>query len=343
MSDSSPQSPSPRRGLPRQAAAPTDAVTVDTPVSAVPPTSREPASSPVKKIVMTVIIIALCFGGLVAAASWFRVTAAGNDFLLTYPGSSSLPAWAPVGVPGWLAWQHVLNVFLMVLIIRTGWLVRTVQRPPAYWTRNNLGLIKTKGAPQKVSIHLWLHLSLDAFWFLNGVIFAILLFSTGQWVRIVPTDWSIFPNAVSAGIQYLSFHWPTDNGWVNYNALQVLAYFVTVFLAAPLAALTGIRLSGAWPAESRLSRVFPIETARAIHLPVMFYFVLFIIVHVALVFATGAQSNLNHMYAASDSSSSWLGPIFFGVSVAIIVGAWLAVRPLVLRPLASLTGKVTRQ
>ncbi|WP_218157734.1 hypothetical protein [Saccharopolyspora shandongensis] len=28
--------------------------------------------------------------------------------------------------------------------------------------------------------------------------------------------------------------WPTENGWVHYNALQQLAYFTTVFVAAAL-------------------------------------------------------------------------------------------------------------
>ena len=63
----------------------------------------------------------------------------------------------------------------------------------------------------------------------------MVLFVTGQWMRIVPTSWDVFPNAVSAALQYVSLDWPTENGWVNYNALQLLAYFTTVFIAAPLA------------------------------------------------------------------------------------------------------------
>ena len=43
----------------------------------------------------------------------------------------------------------------------------------------------------------------------------------------------MFPNALSVVIQYLSLDWPTENGWVAYNGLQLFAYFVTVFVAAP--------------------------------------------------------------------------------------------------------------
>ena len=132
-----------------------------------------------------------------------------------------------------------LNFFFIVLLIRSGWQVRTTTRPPAHWTRNNKGLIRTKGSPTKISLHLWLHLSLAAFWVLNGIIIVILLFPTGQWMRTVPLKWDVFPHAISVAIQYASLNWPTENGWVNYNSLQLLAYFVTVFIAAPLAFITG--------------------------------------------------------------------------------------------------------
>ena len=76
-----------------------------------------------------------------------------------------------------------------------------------------------------------------------------------------------------------------------------------VLLAAPLAAISGYRMSGMWPkGNAKLSAAYPIEWARKIHFPVMLYFVLFIIVHVALVFATGALRNLNHMFAARDDA-----------------------------------------
>ena len=106
------------------------------------------------------------------------------------------------------------------------------------------------------------------------------------------------PECASAALQYASLNWPTENGWVNYNALQLLTYFLTVFIAAPLAFISGIRTSSAWPKKAAaLNKAYPIELARAIHFPVMIYFVAFIVVHVFLVLATGALRNLNHMYA----------------------------------------------
>ncbi|RAX48720.1 hypothetical protein DQ353_13390 [Arthrobacter sp. AQ5-05] len=276
----------------------------------------------------------------VVVARWLVGLESVKTWLETYTGHSALPAGAPVGFPAWLGWQHFLNVFFLVLIVRTGWQVRTNTRPAAHWVRNNKGPIRTKGAPTKISLDLWFHLTLDALWVLNGIIFIIVLFISGQWVRIVPTSWDIFPNALSAGLQYLSLHWPTETGWVNYNALQVLAYFVTVFIAAPLAIATGLRMSGAWPKKAAaLNKAYPMELARALHFPVMIYFVAFTVVHVALVLATGVLRNLNHMYAANDSAG-FAGLIIFAVSIVVIVGVWFLAQPVFLRPLASLTGKV---
>jgi thiosulfate reductase cytochrome b subunit len=279
---------------------------------------------------------------VVLFAKWLRDLPAVTAFLADFPGHSELPGGAPVGFPAWLAWQHFLNAFFLLLIIRTGWQVRTTTRPSGHWTRNNKGLIKTKTPPTQITLELWFHLTLDALWIINGVLFAVLLFATGQWMRIVPTSWDVFPNALSAALQYASLNWPTENGWVNYNALQLLTYFITVFIAAPLAFISGIRTSSAWPKKAvALNRAYPIELARAIHFPVMIYFVAFIVVHVFLVLATGFLRNLNHMYGVSDDSG-WFGFWVFVASVAVMVAAWFLARPIFLRPIASLMGKVSR-
>ncbi|WGM21342.1 cytochrome b/b6 domain-containing protein [Paenarthrobacter sp. OM7] len=294
-----------------------------------------------KPIVVTAgaLVVALI---LVLVAQWLRTLQPVQQFLTDYPGHSAVPEGTPTGFPAWLGWQHFLNMFFIVLIIRSGWQVRTTTRPAANWTRNNKGFIKTKNPPTKISLDLWFHLTLDALWVLNGIIFIVLLFATGQWLRIVPTSWDVFPNAISAGLQYASLNWPVENGWNNYNSLQLLTYFITVFIAAPLAIITGLRMSGAWPKKAAINKFYPIELARKIHFPVMIYFVAFVIVHVTLVLATGALRNLNHMYAANDDNNSWWGFGIFAASIVFTAAAWFLARPLFLRPIASLMGKVSR-
>ena len=107
-------------------------------------------------------------------------------------------------------------------------------------------------------------------------------------------------------------------------------------------------MSGIWPKNAvALNRAYPVEWARAIHFPVMLYFVAFIFVHVVLVFATGALRNLNHMYAAQGSVDpdaylmNWAGFWIFAVSMLVIIAAWVAARPLVLAPIARLFGQVS--
>lgn len=284
-----------------------------------------------------VLIVAVVF-----AAQWLRTLPEIQSFMRDYPGRTELPAGAPVGLPAWLGWQHFLNSFFLLFVFRTGWQLHQARRPDAFWTRHNTGLIRTKNPPIRIGIPLWFHLSINAFWVLNGVVFIVLIFATGQWVRIVPLTWEIIPNAISVGIQYASLDWPTDNGWVNYNALQVLSYFTTVFIAAPLAILTGIRLAPGLAGKLRpLDRILPLRLTKTVHFGVWIFFIGFTIVHVTLVFATGALRNLNHMWASRDEVS-WVGAAIFAVAVLVMILAWFAAKPNLLAAIASRSGTVWR-
>lgn len=271
---------------------------------------------------------------VVLLARWLRDVPAVTDFVTRYPGVSELPAAAPVGMPAWLAWQHFLNAFFLVFIVRSGWLVRTTARPRGHWQPR-------RGGP-RISLNLWLHLAVDLLWVLNGAVFLVLLVVTGRWAWLVPTNWDVVPNALSVALQYASLDWPAHSSWLGYNALQQLAYFATVFVAAPLALVTGLRMSPVWPQSPRgLSRAVPMGFARALHFPLMVYFVGFTVVHVTLVLATDAVANLNHMFAAREDGG-WLGLVFFAVALVLMVVAWVVARPVFVQPVAALTGKVTR-
>lgn len=292
-------------------------------------------------IAVGAVVLVVGAATAVIAARWMLSVEAVRDFVTRYPGVYELPASAPVGVPAWLAWQHFFNAFLMVLIVRTGLQARREKRPSAFWS--------PRGArKRKTSLTIWFHQALDVLWVVNGLVFVILLFATGQWMRIVPTSAEVLPNAASAALQYVSLDWPTENGWVAYNSLQQLAYFSVVFVASPLAVLSGARLSTAWPrGERRINRLISIDAARRIHVWVMVFFVAFITAHVTLVLATGALRNLNHMFAArgsvdpgayaDDPTGFWL----FVASITVTAVAVFAARPAVLAPLARLFGTVT--
>lgn len=284
---------------------------------------------------------------LVGIAMWLRTIPSVEAFIEKYPGQDPRNE-VESGFPAWMGWQHFLNAFFMLLIIRTGILVRITQRPEGHWTRNNKGLIKTKGQPKKITMNLWTHYMVDALWVLNGLIFYILLFATDQWKRIVPLSWDIFPHAISTALQYASLNWPAEMGWTNYNALQLIAYFTVVFIAAPISIITGLRMSNAWPEDNKtLNKIYPAPVARAIHFPTMVFFLIFIAIHIFLVFVGavvgghGIFGNLQHMYAASDDAP-WLAFIMFALSIVAMVAAWFLARPVFLTPIANMFGKVSR-
>src|SRR5579875_2811287 len=90
------------------------------------------------------------------------------------------------------------------------------------------------------------HFLCALFWVVNGLLFVTLLFATGQWRRIVPADWHVFPEAWAIFVHYATFHLPPEpDGYFRYNSLQQLAYGAVVFLQAPLSILTGLAMSPA--------------------------------------------------------------------------------------------------
>ena len=253
------------------------------------------------------------------------------DFVAAYPGAAPMPEGQGIGIPAWLSWTHFLNGFFLLMIIRTGIRIKGEKTPSGLWSSRRV-------KKRRMSLTVWFHLALDALWMLNGLVFVVLLFASGHWVRIVPTSWDVFPNALSALIQYVSLDWPTHSGWTGYNGLQQLFYFLIVFVASPLAILTGARLSAFWPRDDRrINRVFSIDLAKAIHFPTMLFFVGFVVVHVGLVLTTGALRNLNAMYAGRDEVS-WVGFWIFAVSLLVLAGGWIAARDRVIAPIAALFG-----
>jgi methionine sulfoxide reductase catalytic subunit len=293
----------------------------------------------------------------VAVAKGLRESGSIQHFISRYPGTVE-PSHPTVGLPTWARWQHFFNVFFMVFIIRAGIQILS-DHPRLYWTRHSTpgkdwfriqkpvpsdplwtakqdsislpGQIGLPGLRHSIGLARWWHLGVDALWLLNGLIFYVLLFTTGHWQRLVPRSWDVFPNALSALIQYLSLDWPANHGWVAYNGLQLIAYFITVFIAAPLALITGLGMSPALSTRfRRISSVFSIQAARSLHFLVLVWFLVFMVLHVTLVFTTGLLVNLNHVYAGS-TGNGWTGFWLFAASMVVVAVGWAGATPLTIR------------
>jgi methionine sulfoxide reductase catalytic subunit len=293
----------------------------------------------------------------VGAAQVVRGSPAVEGFVRRYPGSEFAVRFG-TAMPAWVRAQHFLNLFFLTFIIRAGAQI-LADHPRLYWTRHStpgkewlrmqkqvpdaplwtakqdsLTLPKHIGLPglrHSIGLARWWHLGVDTLWLANGLVFYALLFASGEWRRIVPTSWRVFPDALSVALQYLSLRWPTDDSWIAYNGLQMIAYFITIFVAAPLALVTGLGMSPALSTRFHgLSRRLSIQTARSLHFLVLCWFLAFTFIHVTLVFATGVLRNLNHVYAGNDSRG-WGGFGMFAVSMILLAVAWLAATPLTLR------------
>jgi sulfoxide reductase catalytic subunit YedY len=309
------------------------------------------------------------FGMLVAVAvaqqlrqyDWMQ------GFIERYPGTAASFA-SPVhsGFPAWLRWQHLFNIVFMMFIMRAGlqiladhprlylnsgcrpgteWLRmrgpvpadRQDQNDPVHiWTAkdDSVAMPKWLGIPgfrHSIGLARWWHFSFDLLWLINGLVFYVLLFTTGQWRRIVPRSLDVFPNALSTAVQYASLDFPANEGFTNYNGLQITAYFTTVFVAAPLAFFTGLLQGPAIAARFGVGRgPFNRQVARTVHFAILVWMVFFIAVHTVMVYITGFVGNLNHIVFGTDGKSYWAVAIYV-VAMVVIVTFWLLASPLTAR------------
>lgn len=306
--------------------------------------------------ILPVVFVLLVAGVTVAtpfyATDWFQ------QFLTRYPG---IPSSAEVqsGFPLWLRVLHFLNLLLMFFIIRSGIQI-LADHPRLYWSRNCTpgtewfrfthpvptdriwtskddavtipGWLGIPGLRHSVGPARWWHFSFNTLWVLTGITYYILLFTTDQWRRLVPEHWDVFPNAFSVAVQYLSLNFPHEETWTRYNGLQQLTYFFTVFVVAPLQIVTGLLQSPAIANKfGHIGRPLNRQIGRSVHFFGLLWFLFFILVHVTLVFITGARENLNEMFAGVNSATSWMGVWVFLLAAAIVIIAWIYATPFTIR------------
>ena len=267
----------------------------------------------------------------------------------------------PHGFPVWLRVSHYVNFLFLVLLVRSG-LQILADHPRLYWnvhctpgtewarftpievpkdrvwtskddSRYLSPWIGLPGKRHTIGMARHWHFLSVLFWVGNGVFFWALLFGTGQWKRLVPTSWQIFPDAWAVWVHYATLHLPTEpNGFYRYNALQQLAYFGVVFGLAPLAILTGLSMS---PALTNRFRWYPRlpgnrQIGRSLHFLIMCAFVMFLIGHVSMVILTGFVRNMNHIVMGTDGTGqagAVVGLVGIGAIVVVnVIANWLAWR-----------------
>ncbi|HVT28008.1 MAG TPA: molybdopterin-dependent oxidoreductase [Lacipirellulaceae bacterium] len=268
---------------------------------------------------------------------------------------------APFGFPAWLRITHYVNFFFIILLVRSG-LQILMDHPRLYWnvhctpgtewlrltpievpkdrvwtakddSRYLSPWIGLPGYRHTIGMARHWHFLSVLFWVANGLVFVVLLFVTGQAKRLVPDSWRIFPDAWAVWVHYATFHLPPEpNGFYHYNALQQLSYFAVIFILAPLAIISGPSMS---PALTNRFAWYPRlpgnrQIGRSLHFCVMCAFVIFLVLHVAMVAISGLVRNMNHIVVGTDDARPigiYLG--LLGLLVIIAFNAlanWLAWR-----------------
>lgn len=229
--------------------------------------------------------------------------------------------FASLGFPIWLRASHYINILFLGLLIRSGlqilgahprlywnngcrpesnWLHFTRQRVPKneLWTSmdEEVPVTPLLALPGRDNLGLGRHWHFFSviFWILNGLIYVVLLFTTGEWIRLIPTSWSIFPRAWETFLTYITFHIPPATDFQPYDPLQQLTYAAVVFLLGPFLLATGAAMSPA--IEARFPWYPKLfggrQAARSLHFLGLVAFVLFTIMHTALVLIVHFQDNI---------------------------------------------------
>ncbi len=273
------------------------------------------------------------------------------------------PLAVELGFPWWLQVTHFVNFLFIGLLVRSGWEV-LASHPRLYW-RNDCGpdtewLKFTKdrvpheiGAftarddqrtlsplislPGRAGIGVgraW-HGLVTPLWILNGLVYVVLLFGTGQWRRLVPTSSDVFSEAWDSFTTYVRLDVPSIEHFQPYDALQQMGYFAVVFLLAPLMILTGAAMSpavaGRFPAYPKLFGGR--QAARSIHFLGMAAFLAFTVMHVCLVLLVHPAHNLVHMMMGEEYDPDLVtqAVVRVVIGVAVVVAIWLAASYLSLR------------
>lgn len=131
-------------------------------------------------------------------------------------------------------------------------------------------------------------------WVINGLTYVTLLFTTGEWVRLVPTSWNIFPEAFQTFVSYMSFHLPPASAFNPYDPLQQLTYFSVIFIFAPFMILTGLALAPAVAARFPwyIKMFGGKQAARSLHFLGLVGIIVFIVIHLSLVAIVNSHANL---------------------------------------------------
>ena len=145
------------------------------------------------------------------------------------------------------------------------------------------------------------YLHFEAAWVavLTGLLYLAFGFFKGHFRRnLLPAPSDLSPSSLADDVaRHLRFGRPSDDDAWSYNVLQRLTYLLVIFVLFPLVIWTGLAMSpaieGAFPAL--VTVLGGRQSARTIHFFVSIFLVLFLLVHVLMVYLAGFRNRVGAM------------------------------------------------
>lgn len=244
---------------------------------------------------------------------------------------------------------HLINLFCLLILIRSGIQI-LYDHPKLYWTdhtsdenwwirfgkkqmpKDKLWTARDEAeAPPNHVIALpggeggfgsgrhW-HFTAAIIWVLTGAVYIGYMLMSGEWSRLIPTSWAVFPQAIETLGQYLSLNIPPEG--TTYNALQQITYALVVFVLAPVQILSGVAMSpafiGRFPGYLKLFAGRR-QVARSLHFLSMLAFSLFILIHLTITLGLHFYSSVGQFVSGNAGMNVAKAFTVFIILISLIV------------------------
>jgi thiosulfate reductase cytochrome b subunit len=145
----------------------------------------------------------------------------------------------------------------------------------------------------------YLHFQTAWLLLLTGLVYAIAgLFGGHFWRNLIPRkvdlSWRVLSKEI---VDHLRFKRPGEDEAWSYNVLQRLSYLFVIFILFPLVVWTGLAMSPAFVSAfpSTVTLLGGRQSARTLHFFVSIALILFLLIHVVMIFLAGFWSRMRAM------------------------------------------------
>lgn len=256
-----------------------------------------------------------------------------------------------LGFPFWLRINHFVNLFCIFFLIRSG-LQILADHPKLYWndhcrpgsewvkfgkkkmptTRLYTSMDEAEDVSSVFAIpgghhnlgagRNW-HFLIVALWVVNGVSYVALLFATGQWRRLIPTSWSIVPDAWQSALTFASLQAPPPSSFHPYDPLQQLVYAAVVFVLGPFMIATGLAQSPAFIARyPGYLRLFGgRQGARSLHFIGLVLIIGYVLTHLLMVVLVHFPNDVERMFTmfSAPGSSQFVSSVIAAAALLVVI------------------------